>query len=128
VSLRKRRETAARAGLVIGALAEAFPRAFSIYERRRVPLALGIHTALLVAAAPAIMAGTDSVKDIRPALRRYVTSKNSRAWFASAGVTVPTTLPARSTRAAPARRQAAFTQSAAVDGVFVLVARVRGVS
>jgi sRNA-binding protein len=74
MSLRERREAAVRAGLVIGALAEAFPRAFSVCARRRVLLALGIHRALLVAVQPAIIAGTFTAKDLKTALRRYVTS------------------------------------------------------
>ena len=75
MSLRKRREAAAAcAGLVIGALAEAFPRALSVCARRRVPTALGIYRALLVAVQAAIIAGTVTAKDLKTALRRYITS------------------------------------------------------
>ena len=53
------------------ALSELWPRTFAVYERNRNPLALGIDRALLVAIAPAIEAGTVSVKDIKRALARY---------------------------------------------------------
>jgi sRNA-binding protein len=75
MSLYKRREAAAAcAGLVISALAEAFPRALSVCVRRRVPTALGIYRALLVAVQAAIIAGTVTAKDLKTALRRYIPS------------------------------------------------------
>jgi sRNA-binding protein len=75
MSLRKRREAAARANAVIGALSELWPHTFVVCERRRKPLALGIDKALLAAAEPAISADAVTVKDIKAALRRYVSAE-----------------------------------------------------
>ena len=71
MSARLRRERASRASAVIGALCQLWPRTFAFYERKRKPLALGIHTALLVA-------GTVTVKDIKRALARYTGANGYR--------------------------------------------------
>ena len=78
MSARLRRERASRASAVIGALCQLWPRTFAFYERKRKPLALGIHTALLVAVEPAIVAGTVTVKDIKRALARYTGANGYR--------------------------------------------------
>ena len=74
MSFRKRREADARANAIIGALSELWPHTFVVYERRRKPLALGIHRALLVAVEPTIVAGTVTVKDIKRTLARCTRS------------------------------------------------------
>src|SRR5262245_27137705 len=62
----------ARANAVIERLERLWPQAFSVYERRRKPLAIGIDRALLAACAPAIAKGMISAADIKAALARYV--------------------------------------------------------
>jgi ProP effector len=74
MSARLRRERVIRASAVLGAFSELWPHTFAVQGHHRKPLALGIHAALLVAIKPAIRAGTVTVKDIKAALRRYVSA------------------------------------------------------
>jgi sRNA-binding protein len=71
MNARLRRERAIRASAIIGALRESWSGTFASPERNRKPLALGIHTGLLVAVEPAIKAGSITAKDVKRALARY---------------------------------------------------------
>jgi sRNA-binding protein len=74
MSARLCRERTIRARAIIEAPCELWPRTFAFHERNREPVALGIHRAVPVAVAPAIMSGTIIVKDIERALARYAGS------------------------------------------------------
>jgi hypothetical protein len=103
MSARLRRESATRASAVIGALSELWFRTFAVQGRHRRPLSIGIHSTLLVAAAPAIMAGTITVTDINRALRRYTGADDICATCASApGGSIWT---ARLSASSPARKR-----------------------
>jgi hypothetical protein len=74
-SARLSRERAIRAIAIIDAISELWPT-FVVHKHRRSQLAaLGIHGALLVAVAPAFTSGTITARDIRAALRRYVSAE-----------------------------------------------------
>ena len=68
MSAAKRHAIAARSRVVIETLARLWPHCFSVFERNRRPLKLGIHIDLIEACASAIAAGAVSEIDLRNAL------------------------------------------------------------
>jgi len=62
-------ERLAAIAAAIALLAETFPKAFFIYERRRRPLKLGIHLDIL-----AVMDGVITAEELSDALRFYVSN------------------------------------------------------
>ena len=63
-----------RAAAIIERFAKLWPQAFVIYERRRVPLKVGIDADLIAACAPAIDKGLISAIDIKTALGSYTSA------------------------------------------------------
>src|SRR5262249_3720722 len=62
-------ERSATVQAAIALLVEAFPKTFFMYERRRLPLKLGIHLDIL-----AVMAGVITPEELSAALRYYVSN------------------------------------------------------
>src|SRR6185437_6170742 len=69
------RQRVIRASAVVVAHSELWPGTFALQERKRKPLAVGIHAPRVAAVAPAITADTITVKDIKAALTRYVSAR-----------------------------------------------------